>query len=97
MYKVKCGKCNGTGVVNCYRHHDAGVCYDCKGAGFYMRKTPPVDLIRFHVTAVVKPGYNNAGKRSGLFVNAKNAKDAMKKARMHPDCFDLETMEANPA
>lgn len=97
MCKVKCAKCKGTGIVNCYRHVDAGVCYDCKGVGFLLRKTKPVEMIRFHVTAIVKEGYQNTGKRIGVFVNAKNEKEATRKARLDPECYDINTIQATPA
>jgi RecJ-like exonuclease len=95
MYKVVCGKCKGTGVVECYRYHDSGVCYECKGIGHFMRKTKPVQLVEYHVTAIIKDGYCNSGSRGGVYVDAKSEKDAFKKARLHPDSYDLETLQAN--
>lgn len=38
MYKVKCKKCSGIGTISCYMHQDGGVCYDCIGKGYELRK-----------------------------------------------------------
>lgn len=94
MYKVTCSKCGGTGNVPCFNHIEGGLCYECKGAGFTMRKTKPVELIRFHVTAIIRDGYQNAGGRGGKYVEAKNENAALKKAKLSPDGYDLETLTA---
>lgn len=94
MFKVTCGKCNGTGIVDCYRYNDAGVCYECKGVGFHIRKTNPGETKQFHVTAIIKEGYQNSGERGGMFVNARSEKEALRKAKLHPDSYNTETKEA---
>ncbi|MCM3273060.1 hypothetical protein [Paenibacillus elgii] len=50
-------------------------------------------MIRFHVTAIIKEGYQDAGNRGGVWVEAKNEKDAFKKARLHPVAYDLDTLQ----
>lgn len=95
MFKVTCRKCNGTGNIPMFNFQDGGVCYDCMGKGYEMRKTKPVELFSYYVTAIIKEGWKNCGNRGGVVVNAKNEKDALKKAKLHPDCYDLETIQAN--
>jgi vacuolar-type H+-ATPase subunit I/STV1 len=33
--KIPCGKCNGKGMLPEYRHIQAGVCFACRGIGYF--------------------------------------------------------------
>jgi hypothetical protein len=33
MVSIKCGKCDGTGRIECFGHYDNGKCFECMGAG----------------------------------------------------------------
>ena len=32
--RCKCGRCGGTGVIDCYRTVNGGECFKCKGKGY---------------------------------------------------------------
>ncbi|ATF13656.1 hypothetical protein A616_17210 [Brevibacillus brevis X23] len=95
MFKVTCKKCSGTGVINCYRHQDNGVCYDCMGKGFEMRKTKPTEKYWFQVTAIEQETMQRV---NAIRVEATSEKTATTKARksLSPDPkfgYDLESIQ----
>jgi hypothetical protein len=40
FYKASCPKCSGKGIIATYAASYNGVCFDCRGTGYIIRKTP---------------------------------------------------------
>ena len=54
MFKVECPRCTGgKGVISAFKHVKGGVCFQCNGLGYVMRKTKPIKMHWYNCWTVI--------------------------------------------
>ena len=81
MIKAECNKCNGTGFIKEFNHVIGGVCFNCHGDGYVIRKSKPVYLKKY-IFSFLWLDKNDSNYMDGNFCKCfskkcKNIKDAI--------------------